>query len=514
MSDDVTESTAPLDEQLVAYLDGELDAENSRRIEAMLASNAEVRRRLQSLERTWDLLDQLDATGLGEPFTRTTLEMVAVAAGDEAQQRLADAPRRRRRRRLAVAGSLLAAAVAGFLAVFLWADPNRRLLQNLPVLENFDEYRQAESVEFLRMLRDQHLFAADNLDRPEAASDKLESLAARERRVRAMSAADQEELQRAEERFADLDAAERQRLWKLHDDLQQAPDAAGLRSVLHRYHEWLKTLSAFARAELVELEPAGRIPWIQRRLEEEQAHRAARPPNSKDMDKLLHWMAEYAASHESQLLASLSEAERKELAGLSPRMRARRAFWQAWQHWQAAEPGKLPPMLSDKDLAALRTRLSPEVRKRLEALPSDRQWQLVIRWLAQSMQHPIALRGLHGPLTGADDKRLADFFEKDLTDQERDWLLGLPGEEMQQQLQRLFFQRQFRNRTRAPGRPGFRPDDAHRGFPPGRPPRNEPPPEKASPEKPQPEKPQPEKTQPEKTQPKNPPPDKSPPSHG
>ena len=56
-------------------------------------ADPEVRRRLQSLERTWDLLDQLDLTGLGEPFTRTTLEMVAVAAGE------APARGRRRRRR-------------------------------------------------------------------------------------------------------------------------------------------------------------------------------------------------------------------------------------------------------------------------------------------------------------------------------------------------------------------------------------------------------------------------------
>ena len=66
--------------ELVAYLDGELDAESGRRIEALLASDPEVRRRLQSLERTWDLLDELDAAPVGEPFTQTTLEMVAIAA--------------------------------------------------------------------------------------------------------------------------------------------------------------------------------------------------------------------------------------------------------------------------------------------------------------------------------------------------------------------------------------------------------------------------------------------------
>ena len=123
-----TIATAPLDEELVAYLDGELDAENGRRIEALLASDPEVRRRLQSLERTWDLLDELDAAPAGEPFTQTTLEMVAIAARQEAEQDKADAPRRRRQWLLVRGASFLAAAAAGFLAVALY-DPDRQLLQ-------------------------------------------------------------------------------------------------------------------------------------------------------------------------------------------------------------------------------------------------------------------------------------------------------------------------------------------------------------------------------------------------
>ena len=119
MSNDPSNTGSALDEQLVAYLDGELDAESGRRIEALLASDAEVRRRLQSLERTWDLLDELDAAPVGEPFTQTTLEMVAVAAHEDVERERAEAPRRRRRRLLATGGGLLAAAAAGFLAVVL-----------------------------------------------------------------------------------------------------------------------------------------------------------------------------------------------------------------------------------------------------------------------------------------------------------------------------------------------------------------------------------------------------------
>ena len=52
---------------------------------------------------------------------------------------------------------LLAAGAAGFLAVFLFRpDPNRQLLDDLPVLERLDEYRQIDKVEFLELLLENH----------------------------------------------------------------------------------------------------------------------------------------------------------------------------------------------------------------------------------------------------------------------------------------------------------------------------------------------------------------------
>ena len=71
MNDDLSNGATPLDEQLVAYLDGELDAESSRRIDELLATDAEVRRRLQEMERTWDLLDDLDTAPVGGQFAQT-----------------------------------------------------------------------------------------------------------------------------------------------------------------------------------------------------------------------------------------------------------------------------------------------------------------------------------------------------------------------------------------------------------------------------------------------------------
>jgi ferric-dicitrate binding protein FerR (iron transport regulator) len=148
-----------LDEQLVAYLDGELSPEESRSIEALLASQPEVRRKLQGLERSWELLDQLAPTPIDEAFTRSTMEMVAIAAADEVALSQAALPRVRRRRWLLGACGTLVAAGLGFVTgILLWPDPNRHLLEDLPVLQHLDEYRQVQDFRLLKRLADEHLF--------------------------------------------------------------------------------------------------------------------------------------------------------------------------------------------------------------------------------------------------------------------------------------------------------------------------------------------------------------------
>jgi anti-sigma factor RsiW len=148
-----------LEEQLTAYLDGELGAEDARHVEALLASDSKVRRAMQRLDRTWQLLDELDTSGVDDQFTRSTLEMVTTAAGEEAERVQVEAPRRRRRRWLALGGGLLGAAAAGFAAVALLApDPDRELIDDLPILENLDEYRQVGDLEFLQLLYQEKVF--------------------------------------------------------------------------------------------------------------------------------------------------------------------------------------------------------------------------------------------------------------------------------------------------------------------------------------------------------------------
>ncbi len=99
------------------------------------------------------MLDRLDCMEVDERFTRTTLEMVAVAAGKDIERWKRDALRRRRRLWLAAGAGLAAASIAGFAAVAAFRpDPNKRLLRELPMLEEVDEYHQIDNADFLRQL--------------------------------------------------------------------------------------------------------------------------------------------------------------------------------------------------------------------------------------------------------------------------------------------------------------------------------------------------------------------------
>lgn len=150
------------DEELIAYLDGELDDVASRRIENLLITDSHIRRKLQELERTWELLDQLDVSGADEYFTRSTLEMVAVAAAQEVGQTSSPGLSRSWHRWLLGIAVLLLTAGLGFAGTWLLApDPDRQLLEDLPLLENLDCYRQIDDFQFLNRLHELGLFQED-----------------------------------------------------------------------------------------------------------------------------------------------------------------------------------------------------------------------------------------------------------------------------------------------------------------------------------------------------------------
>jgi len=155
-------TVATIDEELVAYLDGELDASGAARIERRLADDAAYRARLAQLQRPWDMLDTLQRSEANDDFARSTVEMIAIKAVDDAKTGQMRAVRQRSLAWVSVALAVLVAATSGYFFLQWRLDaPNRELVRDLPVIERIDEYRDADSVEFLQRLHEEGLFAAE-----------------------------------------------------------------------------------------------------------------------------------------------------------------------------------------------------------------------------------------------------------------------------------------------------------------------------------------------------------------
>ena len=68
--------TEQIDEQLTAYLDGELSPAEATVLEASLVDDEELRVRLAELRQAYDLLDEVPETPHHQRFTKSTLELV------------------------------------------------------------------------------------------------------------------------------------------------------------------------------------------------------------------------------------------------------------------------------------------------------------------------------------------------------------------------------------------------------------------------------------------------------
>jgi anti-sigma factor RsiW len=139
---------------LAAYIDGELTDNEERVIATKLALSATARREVESLRKTWELLEYLPRPKATQDFPERTLTSIRSL---ESQGIFWD--------RIAVAwlgqaaklGVLvLVAAVSlalGFaLTRWVWPDPATRMARDLSLAEHLEEYQEVGSMEFLESL--------------------------------------------------------------------------------------------------------------------------------------------------------------------------------------------------------------------------------------------------------------------------------------------------------------------------------------------------------------------------
>jgi anti-sigma factor RsiW len=155
-------------ENLVAYLDGELEDQAAREIEQVLASSPVARHDVDMLSRTWDLVGELPGVSVTQEFTSKTLDSIAASRGGPKVDPEAISRNTRRVLGLAMAGVILGAAgTTGFLATQRWI-PNEaeEILNDFEILMEFDKYREVGDLEQLRKLQEIREFSETDDDTP------------------------------------------------------------------------------------------------------------------------------------------------------------------------------------------------------------------------------------------------------------------------------------------------------------------------------------------------------------
>ena len=101
-------------DDLIAYLDGEVDAETRQKIERCLAEDPQLVQRMREHQRAWDLLDERPRDEVSGGFAKTTLEMVAVAAAGNVEAEAFASHTRGRWLGVVASATLIAGSLTGF----------------------------------------------------------------------------------------------------------------------------------------------------------------------------------------------------------------------------------------------------------------------------------------------------------------------------------------------------------------------------------------------------------------
>jgi hypothetical protein len=151
-------------EDLVAYLDGELNEEAARQVEERISLDPKARAEADALKKAWDLLDYLPKPEPSPSFTHRTLSQVA-ALRPKPTQPLTKPAWRRWGVRVGWAAAVLLAAAVGYFGFSRLYPPDRtdeELARDLRVIENRRLYEQVDDIDFLWQLGQPELFGDDN----------------------------------------------------------------------------------------------------------------------------------------------------------------------------------------------------------------------------------------------------------------------------------------------------------------------------------------------------------------
>ena len=244
----------------------------------------------QDLADVWQLLDVLPVISTPVDLAATTVELVAARAAADTSPRYRGSGLRARRLwpLLAVAAGLVAGVVAGRLTA---PDPDRLILEHLPLVEHLGLLQEAGSVEFLEQFagrmetgqgpssrwfglsRDPIALRAEAQDftleleqlqsQLDAATFSSDLLARRRGRVASLGDTELAAVEKSAATFESLAAVDRRTLARLATALAD-PTATSLHDAARLWHLIIAATNPAFRRNMIEMPTAERLEWLSR----------------------------------------------------------------------------------------------------------------------------------------------------------------------------------------------------------------------------------------------------------
>jgi hypothetical protein len=251
MNDETEPPLDPLDAQLLALLDGDLEEEQRELLEKRLVAEPELRKRLRDLQRSWEILGEIPHKTVDHRFASTTVEMIVTRATQELET-LPLALHGGRKGKWTLMLACLAAFLLGgiSIAAYRWLVYYKEL-HDLEVVAHLDALRQVDDVAFLQDLAqndawEKHIAVGTELDRIRRQERANLSAVALRQRPAALQELPDSQRSRVKIDWDDwsrFPPARKQELRQRYQEIVSQPNGEKLLLEADRYAAWLEALS-------------------------------------------------------------------------------------------------------------------------------------------------------------------------------------------------------------------------------------------------------------------------------
>lgn len=308
-----------VDEQLVAYLDGELPPEEVKLLEQQLGSSESLRARLRELQNGWDLLDELPHASSSNQLLETTIRMAAVDGGPAKVASRATPTRRQITRIVLLIAITAACYLIGLSAVRLRGYLDyRKQLRDLPLAMHLDAFLRSSDLEMMEALADWEQWQqanqiADRLGQWNfSLAEQIDEATPKEREklLPKLSIEDQQTVSAAWERFERVDEPQKQRIYELSEKVAKHPQSKQLLETMDRFAAWFETLSVDERDKLATGTDKEREETVRVALErttKQWTRQRGRELSDEEVDTIYHAVRQIARLRLKQIQETASD---------------------------------------------------------------------------------------------------------------------------------------------------------------------------------------------------------------